>query len=240
MHWFKRNIGDYHKKAGRLTMLQHGAYTLLMDSCYDREQFPTMEEAIEWVWASTTEEIEAVKFVLSRFFSLENGVYVQHRIAEEVENYQSKSENNKRIALEREARRRKERTNEHESCTGGEHDVNETPPNQEPVTKNHKPTIKDLFDAKRIIPVWNSLGCARHKGLTKSAEKALEKTYKEYCKSAKEPKELNDWLESYLKKGFKNWMTDHHRDLDNGQWCADLEFAVRFSTYDKIKNTVKK
>ena len=103
-----------------------------------------------------------------------------------------------------------------------------------------KNNIKDLFDAKRIIPVWNSLGCARHKGLTKSAEKALEKTYKEYCKSAKEPKELNDWLESYLKKGFKNWITDHHRDLDNGQWCADLEFAVRFSTYDKIKNTVKK
>lgn len=240
MHWFKRNIGDYHKKAGRLTMLQHGAYTLLMDSCYDREQFPTMDEAIEWVWASTTEEIEAVKFVLSRFFSLEDGVYVQHRIAEEVEDYQSKSENNKRIALEREAKRRKERTKEHDSCTGGEQVVNETPPNQEPITKNYKPSIKDLFDAKRIIPVWNSLGCAKHKGLTKSAEKALEKTYKEYCKSAKEPKELNDWLESYLKKGFKNWMTDHHRDLDNGQWCADLEFAVRFSTYDKIKNTVKK
>lgn len=102
-----------------------------------------------------------------------------------------------------------------------------------------KKKIKDLFDAKRIIPIWNSLGCAKHKGLTKSAEKALEKTYKEYKKSADEPKELNDWLEAYLKKGFRNWMTDHHRDLDNGQWCADLEFAVRFSTYDKIKNTVK-
>ena len=106
--------------------------------------------------------------------------------------------------------------------------------------KDKNERINDLFDADRIIPVWNSLGCARHKGLTKSAAKALEKTYKEYCKSANEPKELNEWLESYLKKGFKNWMTDHHRDLDNGQWCADLEFAVRFSTYDKIKNTVKK
>jgi len=29
MHYFKRNIGDYHKKAGRLSMLEHGAYTLL-------------------------------------------------------------------------------------------------------------------------------------------------------------------------------------------------------------------
>lgn len=146
MHWFKRNIGDYHKKAGRLTMMQHGAYTLLMDSCYDREQFPTMEEAIEWVWASSKEEIEAVEFVLSRFFSLENGVYIQHRIAEEVEDYQSKSENNKRIALEREAKRRAERTKEHEPCTDGEQDVNEAPPNQEPVTSNQKPVTKNKLD----------------------------------------------------------------------------------------------
>ena len=109
--------------------------------------------------------------------------------------------------------------------------------------KNEK-NVKELFDSSRIIPIWNSLGCAKHKGLTKAAEKSLQKTYDEYCKeqkkSDKEVKELNDWLESYLKKGFGKFMTDHHRDLDNGQWCADLEFAVRFSTYEKIKNTVKK
>lgn len=101
--------------------------------------------------------------------------------------------------------------------------------------------IKDLFDAERIIPIWNSLGCKQHKGLTQAAEKALAKTYKEYCssiKEPKEPKELNDWLESYLVKGFGGWMTDHHREMGDGNWSADLEFAVRFSTYDKIKNTV--
>lgn len=248
MHWFKRNIGDYHKKAGRLTMLQHGAYTLLMDSCYDREKFPTKEEALDWVWASTPEEIHAVEFVLSRFFVLENGIYTQPRIAEEISGYQAKAENNKRIALEREAKRRESKTKEHESCTEGEQVVNETPPNQEPITNNHKPVtnikIRSIFDAERIIPIWNSLGCSQHKGLTKTAEKALEKTYKEYLKDAKsngkEPKELNDWLETYLRKGFANFMTDHHRDLGNGQWSADLEFAVRFTTYDKIKNMVKK
>ena len=37
MHYYKRNIGDYHKKAGRLSMIEHGAYTLLIDACYDRE-----------------------------------------------------------------------------------------------------------------------------------------------------------------------------------------------------------
>ena len=85
MHYYKRNLGDYAKKAGRLSMLQHGAYTLLIDACYDREQFPTMDEAIDWTWASSTAEIEAVQFVLSKFFDLSaDGRYVQSRIEEEL------------------------------------------------------------------------------------------------------------------------------------------------------------
>jgi uncharacterized phage protein (TIGR02220 family) len=87
MHYYKRNIGDYSKKAGRLSLLQHGVYTQLIDACYDRERFPTREEAIDWVWASTTEEIEAVEFVLRKFFALQDGVYVQNRIAEEIADY---------------------------------------------------------------------------------------------------------------------------------------------------------
>lgn len=87
MHYYKRNLGDYSKKAGRLSILQHGVYNLLIDACYDREKFPTLEDAIDWTWAGTTEEIEAVKFVLSKFFKLENGVYVQSRIQEEIAEY---------------------------------------------------------------------------------------------------------------------------------------------------------
>jgi uncharacterized protein YdaU (DUF1376 family) len=59
---------DYHRKAGRLNILQHGVYNLLMDACYDREAFPTEAQAIDWVWAETDEEIAAVKFVLKKFF----------------------------------------------------------------------------------------------------------------------------------------------------------------------------
>lgn len=91
MHYFKRNIGDYHKKAGRLTMLQHGAYTLLLDACYDRETFPTLEQALDWCWASTDEEKDAVEFVLKKFFILENGLYIQHRIQDELEKYRRNS-----------------------------------------------------------------------------------------------------------------------------------------------------
>jgi uncharacterized protein YdaU (DUF1376 family) len=137
MHYYKRNLGDYAKKAGRLTMLQHGAYTLLIDSCYDRELFPTLEQALEWTWASTEAEVEAVKFVLSRFFTLDkDGCYVQDRILAELLHYQKNADINKRIADEREAKRREKRTNRVQV-------VDEATPNQEPLTTNHKP-VKNI------------------------------------------------------------------------------------------------
>ena len=133
MHYYKRNIGDYAKKAGRLTMLQHGAYTLLIDSCYDREAFPTLEQALEWTWASTEAEVEAVKFVLSRFFKLDkDGCYVQDRVLEELLNYHKNADTNKRIADEREAKRKESRTKREQS-------VDEPPPNHKPLTTNQEP-----------------------------------------------------------------------------------------------------
>ena len=97
MHYYKRNLGDYSKKAGRLSMLQHGAYTLLIDACYDREMFPTKKEAMAWAWASTPDEVVAVEFVLARFFSLDDiGRYVQSRIEEELIEYRELIEKQKK------------------------------------------------------------------------------------------------------------------------------------------------
>lgn len=139
MYYYKKNIGDYYKKTGRLSMLEHGAYTLLIDACYDRERFPTLEEALDWTWARTDAEIEAVKFVLSKFFELNDGIYTQSRIADELMNYHALSEINSRIAKEREEKRRNRKRTDHEACTDGSRYEDEAPPNQEPRTKNHKP-----------------------------------------------------------------------------------------------------
>ena len=135
MHYYKRNLGDYAKKAGRLSMLQHGSYTLLIDACYDREHFPTRDEAIDWTWASSTAEIEAVDFVLSKFFTLEDGRYVQKRIQEEIAAYHATSETNKRIAIEREAKR-------NDPSTKRARVVNEATPNHKPLTINQEPLVK--------------------------------------------------------------------------------------------------
>lgn len=162
MHYYKRNLGDYAKKAGRLSMLQHGAYNLLIDACYDRERFPTLEEAIDWTWASTTDEEEAVKFILKRFFTKQDdGTFVQQRIADELNEYQSKAEKNRLISIYREyAKRERKAGNEpidfeswqmrhdscektNETCTSGSRDDHERSPNQEPLTINQEPLTKN-------------------------------------------------------------------------------------------------
>ena len=151
MHYYKRNLGDYYKKAGRLSILQHGVFNLLMDACYDREQFPTLDEAIEWVWASTSEEIEAVEFVLKRFFTLEDGVYVQKRIKEELADYANQkainSANGKKGGRpKKEPKDTDSEAKKTQSVIEETHRVyleTEKKPNQEPRTKNHKPITRE-------------------------------------------------------------------------------------------------
>jgi len=137
MHYYKRNIGDYAKKAGKLSMLQHGAYTLLIDACYDRERFPTLDDAIEWAWADTPEQVAAVEFVLRKFFRLQDGVYVQDRITEELAAYKALSEVNSRIAKDREAQKKARKSTQREPV------VNEPAPNHKPLTTNQEPLTND-------------------------------------------------------------------------------------------------
>jgi uncharacterized protein YdaU (DUF1376 family) len=173
VHYYKKNIGDYAKKAGRLTMLQHGAYTLLLDSCYDRERFPTLQEAIEWSWAFTEAEVEAVKFVLSRFFTLDkDGCYVQDRILQELLEYHAKADTNKRIAIERETKRK-------EKTTIRERVVDEALPNQEPLTNNHKPnknTVAPPFGVTDSVwQDWLKLRKAKKAAVTQTAIDGIQR-----------------------------------------------------------------
>lgn len=139
MHYYKRHIGDYAKKAGHLSPLEHGVYNLIIDSYYDREQAPTIGEAMRWARARSEEEKAAVFVVLEEFFVLVGDRYRQNRIEEELADYHGKAETNRKIALNREASRRAAKSgspSEHEQSTDG------APEKHEPCTSgqpNHKP-----------------------------------------------------------------------------------------------------
>ena len=184
-------------------MLQHGAYTLLIDSCYDRETFPTMDQALEWTWASTEAEVEAVKFVLTRFFTLDKeGCYVQDRILQELLHYHKNADTNKRIADEREARRREKSTNRVPS-------VNEATPNQEPLTTNHKPKRESATVVacpsdvdQQIWDDWKQLRKAKKAPVTETVVKGARK------EAAKANMAFSDFLSVWCARGSQGLQAD--------------------------------
>ena len=169
MHYYKRNIGDYAKKAGRLSMLEHGAYTLLMDAIYDRETFPTLEEALDWAWARDDAEVAAIKFVLSKFFTLDGDRYVQKRIQDELDSYKAKAETNARIAKDREAKRKSKHEpsrNVHEACE----EKHESSPNHKPLTNNQEPITSNQYIYTFDLDYVNA-------NLLKSGRKPVDQKY---------------------------------------------------------------
>jgi len=95
MNYYSRHIGDYAKKAGHLSVLEHGVYTLLLDAYYDTEQAPTKQEAIRKARVKTSEELAALDAVLSDFFTEIDGRFVQSRVEEEFVKAAQQAEVNK-------------------------------------------------------------------------------------------------------------------------------------------------
>ncbi len=232
-------------------MLQHGAYTLLIDSCYDRETFPTLEQAIEWTWASTEAEVEAVKFVLNRFFTLDkDGCYVQDRILQELLEYHAKADTNKRIAIERETKRKEKSTNR-------EQVVNEPPPNHKPITINQEPikeyicppdgepeakdslplcqhqAVMDLYHQHlptlRRVEVWNA-----------TRQSYLKQRWREVAIDIKQSRPATqeailEWWAGFFQHINKSkFLTGKVNSKDGRAFVADLEWIIKPSNFAKI------
>lgn len=72
MNFYKRYMADYAKKTARLTLAQHGAYTLLLDEMYATER-PLPAEYVELFRicrAMSKTEQDAVRQVVEQFFPI--------------------------------------------------------------------------------------------------------------------------------------------------------------------------
>lgn len=88
MNFYKRYPADYAKKTARLTLAQHGAYTLLLDELYTSETgLPQeLDELYRICRAMKRDEQEAVRAVVERFFPVaEDGLRHNERATEELE-----------------------------------------------------------------------------------------------------------------------------------------------------------
>ena len=107
MNFYKRYIGDYARDTGHLSMLEHGAYTLLLDAFYGTKRpLPGNKLALyRLVRANTKRERDATDSVLAQFWTLQDGNWLNRRALSEIDKATSQAETNQRIATERETNR---------------------------------------------------------------------------------------------------------------------------------------
>lgn len=94
MNYYRRYVGDYLRDTSRLTLLEHGAYTLMLDYYYsDERPLPSSREEIYLlVRAMTPADRKAVDKVLSIYFTELADGWHQSRVDEEIERAHDASE----------------------------------------------------------------------------------------------------------------------------------------------------
>lgn len=91
MNYYERHLGDYARDTSHLSMLEHGAFTLLLDRYYSSEQPIPAAQAHRLARARTKEEQKAVDVVLEEFFKLVGEAWVNTRVEAEIEKKESKT-----------------------------------------------------------------------------------------------------------------------------------------------------
>lgn len=144
MNYYKRHLGDYAAATRHLSMIEHGAYTLLLDVYYIGEKpLPNDERAI-WrlVGARSKDEREAVSVILQEFFTLEADGWHQTRCDEEIGKKQAKAEVNREIG-KRGGRPKKETVTVPEKNPDGFQEktqtVSENNPSHKPIANSQEP-----------------------------------------------------------------------------------------------------
>lgn len=84
MNYYERHLGDYAKDTAHLSMIEHGAYGLLLDRYYGTDAGIPEDKVYRIARARSKEERLAVDVVLSEFFTLINGVWINKRAEEEI------------------------------------------------------------------------------------------------------------------------------------------------------------
>lgn len=87
MNYYRRYVGDYLKDTSRLSLLEHGAYTMLLDHYYAEEQPMPLDrqEIYTMVRAMTPADKKAVDKVLAKYFFREGDGYHNARADHEIE-----------------------------------------------------------------------------------------------------------------------------------------------------------
>jgi len=173
VNFYKHHIGDYAQATGHLSFVEDAAYSRMIRKYYAEEKpLPIEVKAIQrLVGARTKEEKQAVEDVLQEFFTLESDGWRNKRCDAEIERANAQAETNRRIAEEREARKRerinqeaetKRRLFEHESSNASLHESSASrEPSQTPDTRHQTPELTAHASTDSTTPSPGGLASAR-------------------------------------------------------------------------------
>jgi len=165
MNYYERHLGDYAKDTSHLSLIEHGAYTLLLDRIYSTEMPVSDQIKYRVCRARSTHERQAVDRVLDEFFHLSDDGWICKRASQEIEKYQIKQTASRRNGAKggrpKNVEESKEAQTHRDNSGFQKHNPEKSPPvtsNQSPVTisNNHIPSDVKLTPgliAKTLRPL---------------------------------------------------------------------------------------
>lgn len=154
MNYYRRFMGDYASKTADLSLAEHGAYNVLLDTCYSTERpLPGGHDALYRLCrAMSKDEQQAVRNVADRFFPLaSDGMRHNPRAEEEIAKAQSTIAKQRESGVESAAKRWSTGGSTHKST---EADAIQPPtPNHQPLTPKPQTKVKNPV-APLALPAW--------------------------------------------------------------------------------------
>ncbi|MCI0564084.1 MAG: YdaU family protein [Nitrososphaera sp.] len=98
MDYYRRYIGDYYSKTMHLSLIEHGAYTRLLDFCYGQEKasIPLDYDSLYRICSCIDDsEREAVRKIADEFFTVVEGERRNERVDRELREGMARIETNK-------------------------------------------------------------------------------------------------------------------------------------------------
>jgi uncharacterized protein YdaU (DUF1376 family) len=155
VNFYKHHIGDYAQATAHLSFVEDAAYSRMLRKYYaDERPLPSDVKAVQrLVGARSREEKEAVQTVLDEFFELKDDGWHNRRADSEVAKANAQADTNRRIAEEREARKRGRMADGslHESFNDPAHDsLSFREPSQTPDTRLQTPDSTS-YPIERVV-----------------------------------------------------------------------------------------
>lgn len=145
MNYVERHLGDHAKQTAHLTMLELGAYTLLMDRYYSTEAAIPASQVYRVTRCRTPAERAAVDAVLQEFFTLEADQWRSAEAEQNIANAQKRI--NAAKANGAKGGRPKKNPEETQRVSSGLNQLTQSKAHQSPITNHQAPDTSEIPSA---------------------------------------------------------------------------------------------